>query len=952
MAQTNKFEKQFFNALHEIFVGAKVEGDSGYVNLMGIKSRYYERGVFPQLQKDITTALQPFPDFREELFDKLYTFFQRYFSESGSIYFRYTALHQNVYEKVYTDDRDVILFWKTHMLYYVKTDRIFTSLNVEVDGVNFFFDASKMTLKKSNEKREVIYAFRKVHPEDGTLVFDVAYSEKGRTTKVDDILKDLKKAGVKLSDETLYKAFRVFEKQSEVDYFINKNARAFLQEQFDLWLYQYLFAGQNVWGAERLAQLQALKTVAYQVIDFISQFEDELVKIWNKPKFVRNSHYVLTLDHIIANAVGAKQSPAEGDKIASGEERPRNDNLSAIATPAPSVIASPAPSVIASPAGAKQSPAEGDKIASGTDRPRNDILVRLLSHPNLPQQVQEWRDLGMIDEKFKLEMLTQKDADGAPLHPQYQYLPIDTKYFPDLELDILALFDDLDAALDGWLVHSENYQTLNSIGQKYYRRVKGIYIDPPYNTGKDEFVYRDTFRHSSWQSMINNRLLKTVDFIDDRGAIFVSVDEIECSKLEENMRSVFTPENYIATYIWEGGRKNDSRLTSISHEYIIGFAKDLTLLNKERIIWQIRKPGIDDIYKKALSLRRELNDDFYQISKRLSQWFDGLPDNHPAKRQRQYWAVDKRGVYFPSDIGWHGGNGPRYEVIHPVTGQPCKIPERGWMYPDQERMAGAIGEGLVHFWEDHTKVPSSKTYLRDNEFEVLNSVFYQDRRGPTKRLRDMFGRASTGRDIFENPKDEKIISRYFKAIGDENDLFMDFFAGSGTTAHAVMNLNRADGGKRKYILVEMGEHFHTVILPRIKKVAFSDQWKDGKANGGQGMSHFVKYYDLEQYEDVLRRAHYADADLFNNPYEDPYHSYVFLRDLKLLDSIEIDTEQNKAHFYPERLYSDIDLAETLSQRRGKWIKRITAEYVEFQDGERMSLTDPDWQVIKPLVWWQ
>jgi len=266
MPDRNPFETQFLNALRDIFVGARVEGDSGFINLMKIKARYYEQGVFPQLQRDINTALQPFPDFREELFDKLYTFFQRYFSESGSIYFRYTALHQNVYEKVYTDDRDVILFWKTHMLYYVKTDRIFTSLNVEVDGVKFFFDASKMTLKKANEKREVVYAFRSLG-EDGTLVFDVAYSEKGKTTKVDDILKEIKKANGKVDDETLNKAFRVFEKQSEVDFFINKDARAFLQEQFDLWLYQYLFAGQSVWSAERLAQLQVLKAIANKVIE-------------------------------------------------------------------------------------------------------------------------------------------------------------------------------------------------------------------------------------------------------------------------------------------------------------------------------------------------------------------------------------------------------------------------------------------------------------------------------------------------------------------------------------------------------------------------------------------------------------------------------------------------------------------------------------------------------------
>lgn len=183
---------------------------------------------------------------------------------------------------------------------------------------------------------------------------------------------------------------------------------------------------------------------------------------------------------------------------------------------------------------------------------------------------------------------------------------------------------------------------------------------------------------------------------------------------------------------------------------------------------------------------------------------------------------------------------------------------------------------------------------------------------------------------------------------------MDFFAGSGTTAHAVMNMNR-DGGTRKYILVEMGSHFNTVVLPRIKKVAFSNKWKNGKPDlkkGGKGLSHFVKYYDLESYEDVLRRARYADADLFNNPYDDPYHSYVFLRDLKLLEALDVDVEHNAVHLHPERLYPDIDLAETLSQRRGKWIKRITAEYVEFQDGERLSLLDPDWEVLKPLIWWQ
>jgi len=296
-------EQKFYDTLKDIFIGAKVEGQSGFINLMNIKSRYYEEGVFPKLQKDIEDALKPFPEFKEELFDKLYTFFNRYFSESGSIYFRYTPLHQNIYEKVYTDDKDVMLFWKTHMLYYVKTDRLFTNLDVEIDGTRFFFDVSALEHKKANEKRDIIYEFKEIR-DDETIVFNVLYSEKGRTTKINDILKTLKKEGVKVNEDILNKAFRVFEKQSEVDYFINKNAKEFLQEQFNLWLYQYVFSGESEWIDKRIKQLQVLKDIAFKIIDFISQFEDELVKIWNKPKFVLNSNYVITLDRIVDKDIG------------------------------------------------------------------------------------------------------------------------------------------------------------------------------------------------------------------------------------------------------------------------------------------------------------------------------------------------------------------------------------------------------------------------------------------------------------------------------------------------------------------------------------------------------------------------------------------------------------------------------------------------------------------------
>jgi len=175
---------------------------------------------------------------------------------------------------VYTDDKDVVLFWKTHMLYYVKTERLFKSMEVERDGQKFFFDVSTLEHKKANEKRDIVYSFKEKSKD--TLVFTVTYSEKGKKTRTDDILKALRKNGDKIGEHYLERAFRVFEKQSEVDYFINKDAKAFLEEQFNLWLHQYTFSGVSEWTEIRIKQLQTLKDIAFKIIAFISQFENEL----------------------------------------------------------------------------------------------------------------------------------------------------------------------------------------------------------------------------------------------------------------------------------------------------------------------------------------------------------------------------------------------------------------------------------------------------------------------------------------------------------------------------------------------------------------------------------------------------------------------------------------------------------------------------------------------------
>jgi len=152
-------EDKFYKALEEIFLGTEIEGDSGYINLLKIKSNYYKI-ILKEFKEKIDSDELVSDVFREELFDQLYSFFYKYFSESGSVYFLKTANWQRVYEKVYSDNDDVTLFWKTHMLYYVKSDTLFKSLSIKQGDNEFFFDASSLENKQSNEKKEVIFTLK------------------------------------------------------------------------------------------------------------------------------------------------------------------------------------------------------------------------------------------------------------------------------------------------------------------------------------------------------------------------------------------------------------------------------------------------------------------------------------------------------------------------------------------------------------------------------------------------------------------------------------------------------------------------------------------------------------------------------------------------------------------------------------------------------------------------
>jgi len=860
-----KNEQMFYDKLKDIFIGAKIEGNSGFVNLMKIKSSYFDM-VFKELKKEIDEKLKEFPDFKEEMYDKLNTFFSTYFSESGSIYFTYTPLKSKIYDKIYTDQDDVILFWKTRMLYYVKTDKIWNNLTTEYDkeGVKYkiYFDVSKLGHKSANEKREVIYQLN--DKRNNEISFYVLYSERGRKTDLEEIRKELNKNKIYLDEGDLDKIFKIFERQNEVDYFINKDAKSFLREQFDLWLKNYIFDDESDFSEKRLKELKFLKDTSYKIIDFVSQFEDELVKIWNKPKFVLNSNYVITLDRI-ANKNGGME-----------------------------------------------------------------IIKKILNHEKINEQIKEWNELGIIDDNFKKEEIIQRDSTES-LNPKYKFLPIDTRYFKDLELDILSLFDNLDKELDGWLIHSENYQALNTILSKFKEKVQTIYIDPPFNKEQDaDYFYSVKYKDATWTTMLENRIRLGKELLNERGSIFVRCDYNGNWIVRPLMDDIFDG-NFINEI--DVGKTPGKKKTGLSLSYtkdnLFFYAKSL-----EYIINETTKETYDYFFYKEIlkSLKKNNFKDVNKLSDIvLNDLFWVVLDHRPGERQTSK-SRKLLGIEFEPPKGRH------------------------WI-KSQEKLDQLYKEGKARLQD---KITGKVFYEQDeinntsvNKNDLVIQVFL-DTEIITDNWTDINGYSQA--NGFQTENSEILLKRVIETASNKGDLIMDFFLGSGTTTSVAHKI------KRKWLGVEMGEHFYTVVLPRMKKVLAYDnsgiskeqevKEKYNKNNAGG----FFKYYDLEQYEHTLRKCHYIPSTpFFGLNDKSIYEQYVFLKDPKLLDAMELDYKNNKISIKFDEIYPNIDIAETLSNLKGKWIKKIAKNSVILVDNngdeEEIKYDSIDFKTIKPLIWW-
>ena len=379
------------------------------------------------------------------------------------------------------------------------------------------------------------------------------------------------------------------------------------------------------------------------------------------------------------------------------------------------------------------------------------------------------------------------------------------------------------------MIEGDNLEVLKLLQKSYAGKVKLIYIDPPYNTGKD-FVYPDNFQdsiknyleltgqveggqkissntdasgrfHTDWLNMIYPRLKLAKNLLHPAGAIFVSCDDNELARLTMVLDEVFGEENFVAQVTWQRSKKGDSKLIAVVHEYIICYVRDKSAVLAQGS-WRKPKEGAEAVLLKYRDVCQEVGADHEAIRRAMMEFYRDLEDDDPRKAHKHYNWSDERGLYFADNFaGPDDGreSRPRHEILHPVTGMSCKKPSTGWRW-DKDKTDWALAQTppRIHFGIDETTIPNRKSYLAEIDTEPYPSVFYRDGRSATLEVEDLVGKG-----WFQFPKNTDVLAELIELVTGPEDTILDFFAGSGSTGHAVLKVNRAHQSRRRFVLVQL-----------------------------------------------------------------------------------------------------------------------------------------------------
>jgi adenine-specific DNA-methyltransferase len=402
------------------------------------------------------------------------------------------------------------------------------------------------------------------------------------------------------------------------------------------------------------------------------------------------------------------------------------------------------------------------------------------------------------------------------------------------------------------LVQGDNLEALKALLPYYSGSVKAAYIDPPYNTGnkeaeKNAWFYNDNVdspelrawlgkvvgaegedfsRHDKWLCMMYPRLRLLKDFLSEDGVVFVSIDDNEHRHLHSLLDEIFGAGNHVGTIVWYNATDNNPTNIAVEHEYIVCFAKRKSALEK---VWKASEsPVRDAIQVKARELIAAYGDNLPELQKQYATWFrDHKPQLWPFQ---EYDQIDATNVFTGSrSVHNPGREGYRYDIIHPVTMKPCKAPLMGYRFPPETRDQ-YLAEKRFIYGKDENKIVEIKIYINEWKAKLPSIIELDGRRGANE-----LARIFPGKKVFNNPKPTDLIVELLSFATGPNDVVLDSFAGSATTGHAVLKLNKDDGGSRRFILVEMNdETARSVAAPRLKKVIEGYSWQG--RDGGEGDS--------------------------------------------------------------------------------------------------------------------
>ncbi len=534
-------------------------------------------------------------------------------------------------------------------------------------------------------------------------------------------------------------------------------------------------------------------------------------------------------------------------------------------------------------------------------------------------QREEWVRLFSIDD-------IKQDLSGPgyskPLKVEFlranQCLVVDTAFFPaEFTSKLLASLEDLDDRIGGVLIHSDNFHALQILQPRYRNETDCIFIDPPYNTGGDGFVYKDSYQHSSWLSMLSDRLFLARQLMSDESILAISIDDNEQARMQLALVRAFGEAAFIGNAIWQKkyAPANDAINLAVTHDYVVLFSPALGSADgpTKPIIRRLPRSGENDAYKN--------------------------PDD------------DSRGVWKAGDYTSNKSADERpnlyYAITNPNTGEevwPSR--DRVWAYT-KERHEENVANNQVWWGKDgKARVPSFKRFLTDVRDRAVASIWEWEEVGHNDQAKKELKAMFPAGDRFETPKPVKLMTRVLQIAPckEEDTTVLDFFAGSGTTGVAAIELNRQTETTRKYILVEAGQYFDALLRNRITKAVYSPEWKEGKPLQVQPYSHAFKYVRLESYEDALNNLELkrtsqqgtlldADAEM-REQYVLSYMLDVESRGSQSLLNIEAFRNPDEYKLRVERngetQLVNVDLVETFN-----WLLGLTVRHIDVIRGVRV-----------------